>query len=413
VSFGFEVRFDADIGDSANFETTTPGFVLTRQTHPDLVHFALAVGGFAIGTTEFATMSLLPYFARDLGISAPVAGHAISAYALGVVVGAPLIAVLAAKLARRTLLIGLMLIFALANGLTGLVPSYHAMLLLRFISGLPHGAYFGIAMLVAASLVPAQKRAQAAARVLMGLTVATIIGVPSANWLGQAIGWRWGFGIVAVLSLLTAILVALFAPHQPPDEGASPLTELSALKNRDVLLTLAIGAIGFGGLFAVYTYLASTLLTETHAPEAVVPIVFGVFGAGMMSGLVIVPSFAHGRLMKVAGVLLVWFAVTLAIYPLAVGNLWTVTLSVFAIGLGGALGPVLQTRLMDVAGKAQTLAAALNHSAFNVANALGPFLGGIAIAHDYGLASTGLVGSGLALSGLAIWAVAVRLDTHK
>jgi DHA1 family inner membrane transport protein len=386
---------------------------LTRQTHPDLVHFALAVGGFAIGTTEFATMSLLPYFARDLGISAPTAGHAISAYALGVVVGAPLIAVLAAKLARRTLLIGLMLIFALANGLTGLVPSYHAMLLLRFISGLPHGAYFGVAMLVAASLVPAEKRAQAAARVLMGLTVATIIGVPSANWLGQAIGWRWAFGIVAVLSLLTATLVALFAPHQPPEKDASPLTELSALKNRDVLLTLGIGAIGFGGLFAVYTYLANTLLTVTHAPEAIVPIVFGVFGAGMMTGLVIVPPFAHGRLMKVAGGLLIWFAVTLAIYPLTVGNLWTITLSVFAIGLGGALGPVLQTRLMDVAGKAQTLAAALNHSAFNVANALGPLLGGIAIAHGYGLASTGLVGSGLALLGLAIWAVALRADTHR
>lgn len=381
---------------------------MTRQSHPDLVHFALAVGGFAIGTTEFATMSLLPYFARDLGISAPTAGHAISAYALGVVLGAPLIAVLGARLARRSLLIGLMLVFALANGLTGLVPSYHAMLLLRFISGLPHGAYFGVAMLVAASLVPAEKRAQASARVLMGLTVATIIGVPCANWLGQAIGWRWGFGIVAALSLLTASLVALFAPHQPPEDGASPLTELKALENRDVLLTLAIGAIGFGGLFTVYTYLANTLLSVTHAREGVVPPVFAVFGAGMMSGLMIVPPFAHGRLMPVAGWILVWFAVTLAFYTLAVGNLWSITLSVFAIGLGGALGPILQTRLMDVAGPAQTLAAALNHSAFNVANALGPLLGGIAIAQGYGLASTGLVGSGLALSGLAIWFIAVK-----
>jgi DHA1 family inner membrane transport protein len=376
--------------------------------HPDLVHFALAVGGFAIGTTEFATMSLLPYFARDLGISAPTAGHAISAYALGVVLGAPLIAVLAARIARRTLLIGLMLVFALANGLTGLVPSYHAMLVLRFVSGLPHGAYFGVAMLVAASLVPADKRAQASARVLMGLTVATIIGVPAAEWLGQALGWRWGFGIVAVLSLLTATLVALFAPHQPPEHGASPLTELSALKNRDVLLTLAVGAIGFGGLFAVYTYLADTLMSVTHVPESLVPLVFAVFGAGMMSGLVIVPPFAHSRLMVVAGWILVWFALTLAAYSFAVGNLWTIMLSVFAIGLGGALGPILQTRLMDVAGKAQTLAAALNHSAFNVANALGPFLGGIAISHGYGLASTGLVGCALALSGLAVWAVAVR-----
>ncbi len=383
---------------------------MARPSHPDLVHFALAVGGFAIGTTEFATMSLLPYFARDLGISAPAAGHAISAYALGVVLGAPLIAVLSARLARRTLLIGLMLVFAFANGLTGLVPSYKSMLVLRFISGLPHGAYFGVAMLVAASLVPAEKRAQAAARVLMGLTVATIIGVPSANWLGQAIGWRWAFGIVAVLSLLTATLVALFAPHQPPEEGASPLTELGALKNRDVLLTLAIGAVGFGGLFAVYTFLADTLLSVTGVAESAVPLVFAVFGMGMMAGLMIVPRFAHGRLMATAGWLLVWFAVTLALYTLAVGRLSTITLSVFAIGLGGALGPILQTRLMDVAGKAQTLAAALNHSAFNAANALGPFLGGIAIAHGFGLASTGVVGSGLALAGLAIWAVALKLQ---
>lgn len=374
------------------------------------MHFALAVGGFAIGTTEFATMSLLPYFAHDLGISAPTAGHVISAYALGVVLGAPLIAVLAARIARRDLLIGLMIVFALANGLTGLVPSYHWMLLLRFISGLPHGAYFGVAMLVAASLVPDEKRAQAAARVLMGLTVATIIGVPCAQWLGQAIGWRWGFGIVAVLSLLTATLVALFAPHQPPPKDASPMAELGALKNRDVLLTLAVGAIGFGGLFTVYTYLADTLLSVTHVREGLVPLVFAVFGAGMMAGLMIVPGFAHGRLMATAGWLLVWFAATLVLYSFAVGNLWTITLSVFAIGLGGALGPVLQTRLMDVAGEAQTLAAALNHSAFNVANALGPLLGGIAIANGLGLASTGLVGAGLALGGLVVWAFAIRLQ---
>ena len=383
---------------------------LARTSHPNLVHFALAVGGFAIGTTEFATMSLLPYFARDLGISAPTAGHVISAYALGVVLGAPLIAVLAARIARRDLLIGLMIVFALANGATGLSPSYHWMLLLRFISGLPHGAYFGVAMLTAASLVPEDKRAQATARVLMGLTVATIIGVPGAQWLGQAIGWRWGFGIVAALSLLTAALVALFAPHQPPLKGASAMTELGALRNRDVLLTLAIGAIGFGGLFCVYTYLADTLLSVTHLREGLVPLVFVVFGAGMMAGLLVVPGFAHGRLMATTGWLLVWFAATLALYTFAVGHFWTITLSVFAIGLGGALGPVLQTRLMDVAGEAQTLAAALNHSAFNTANALGPFLGGIAIAHGLGLASTGLVGASLALSGLVIWAFALRLQ---
>ena len=175
--------------------------------HPDLVHFALAVGGFAIGTTEFATMSLLPFFAHDLGISAPVAGHVISAYALGVVVGAPLIAVISARIPRRTLLIWLMLIFALTNGLCGLSPNYHFLLLFRFLSGLPHGAYFGVAMLMAASLVPTGQRTMAVGRVILGLTVATTIGVPLANGIGQWIGWRWGFGIVAALALLTALLV--------------------------------------------------------------------------------------------------------------------------------------------------------------------------------------------------------------
>ena len=206
--------------------------------HPGIVHLALAVGGFSIGTTEFASMSLVPFFAPELGIDIPTAGHVISAYALGVVFGAPLIAVLFARTPRRTLLVGLMAMFALGNGLSGLAPSYHWMLLFRFLSGLPHGAYFGVAMLVAASLVPARQRTQAAARVLLGLTVATIIGVPAANWLGLAIGWRWGFGIVALLALLTALLVRIYAPHHAPGEDASPLKELGALKNRQVWLTL-------------------------------------------------------------------------------------------------------------------------------------------------------------------------------
>src|SRR5271167_2253717 len=172
--------------------------------HAGLVQLALAVGGFAIGTTEFATMSLLRYFARDLHIDEPTAGHVISAYALGVVVGAPIIAVLSARLARRKLLIGLMIWFAVANGLSAFAPTYHWMLVFRFLSGLPHGAYFGVAALVAASLVPPERRAQAISRVLLGLTIATIIGVPAANVIGQLVGWRWAFSLVALLSFATA-----------------------------------------------------------------------------------------------------------------------------------------------------------------------------------------------------------------
>jgi MFS transporter, DHA1 family, inner membrane transport protein len=375
-----------------------------------VVHSALAVGGFAIGTTEFATMSLLPFFAKDLGISAPTAGHVISAYALGVVVGAPLIAILSARMARRTLLIVLMSVFAVANGLSALAPTYHWMLLFRFLSGLPHGAYFGIAALVAASLVPVERRTQAVGRVLLGLTIATIIGVPFANWVGQAFGWRWGFAVVAFLALLTATLVAIFAPRDRVDPGASPLRELGALKRGQVWLTLATGAIGFGGLFAVYTYLASTLMAVTGVSAAALPAALACFGIGMTAGNLIAPRFADRALMPTAGALLVWSAVALALYPLAAGKLWSILLDVTAVGFGGALGTVMQTRLMDVAGDAQALAAALNHSAFNVANALGPLLGGMAIAAGYGWTSTGWVGCGLALAGLAIWGVSVRLD---
>ncbi|WP_213979587.1 MFS transporter [Sphingomonas sp. dw_22] len=382
-----------------------------RPTAPvGLVHFALAMGGFAIGTTEFATMSLVPYFSAGLHIDEPTAGHAISAYALGVVVGAPLLAVASAKLPRRTLLILLMTAFALFNGLSALAPSYHWMLLFRFLSGLPHGAYFGIAALVAASLVPVDRRSQAVGRVLLGLTIATVIGVPLANWLGQAVGWRWGFAVVAVLALLTVALVAAFAPHDRPQAGASPLRELGALANGQVWLTLGISAIGFGGLFCVYTYVASTLLEVTGTPATTIPIILAVFGVGMTAGNLIVPRFADRALMPTGAVLLLGSAVSLALYPFAAPHFWSICLDVFAIGFTGALGAVLQTRLMDVAGDAQALAAALNHSAFNTANALGPWLGGIAIAAGYGWTSTGWVGSLLALGGLALCVVAMLSD---
>jgi DHA1 family inner membrane transport protein len=378
--------------------------------HPGLVLTALAVGGFAIGTTEFATMSLLPYFSAGLGIDAPTAGHVISAYALGVVIGAPIIAVLAAKVARRTLLIGLMAMFAVANGLSALAPSYPWMLLFRFLSGLPHGAYFGVAALVAADLVPANRRTQAVSRVMAGLTVATIIGVPFSNALGQVLGWRWGFGIVAVLALATVLLVWRFAPHGAPAEDASPLRELGALRRKQVWLTLATGAIGFGGLFAVYTYVASTMLAVTHVSPALVPLVLMIFGVGLTLGNLAAAWFADRALMPTAAGMLLWSAVSLALYPFAAGNIWALSLVIFLIGCGGGVGVVLQTRLMDVAGDAQTLAAALHHSAFNLANALGPWLGGLAIAAGYGWTSTGWVGSLLAIGGLLMLGISMAVE---
>jgi DHA1 family inner membrane transport protein len=381
---------------------------------PGWVLFALAVGGFAIGITEFATMSLVPNFSRDLGIDAPTAGHVISAYAVGVVVGAPLIAVLAARLARRTTLLLLMALFALGNGLSALAPTDHWLLAFRFLSGLPHGAYFGAAALVAASLVPPRQRTQAVGRIFLGLTCATVIGVPLANWLGQAVGWRWSFALVAALGLLTVALAARYAPRTPAEPGAHPLRELGALRRPQVWLTLGAGAIGFGGLFAIYTYLADGLMAVTRVSPGAVPVVLSVFGLGMTVGNLAVPRLADRALMRTAAGLLLFSAVVLALYPLALPHLWLVVADVFCVGIGGALGTVLQTRLMDVAGDAQGLAAALNHSAFNAANALGPYLGGLAIAAGYGWTSPGWVGSLLALGGLALclisaWAGRQRL----
>lgn len=390
------------MSDAGN-KTLTGGWVL----------FALALGAFAIGTTEFATMSLLPMFARDLGIDAPTAGHVISAYALGVVVGAPVVAVVAARVARRTLLTILMGMFALANGMSGLAPTYHWMLVFRFLSGLPHGAYFGAAALMATSVVPENRRTAAVGRVFLGLTCATILGVPLADWLGQAVGWRWSFGLVALFGVLTMAIVRLLAPAQPAHAKSSPLREIEALGRAQVWLTLGIGAIGFGGMFAVYTYLANVLGAVTGVSAQSAPVVLSVLGLGFTIGNIVVPMLADRALMCTTGAVLVWTAASLALFPLMAAHVWTITLDVFLIGIGGSLGALLQTRLMDVAGDAQGLAAALNHSAFNTANALGPFLGGLAIAAGYGWTAPGWVGSLLAIGGLVLWLVSAALERSR
>ena len=374
-----------------------------------VAYAALALGGFAIGTAEFATMSILPLFSRGLGVGIPAGGHAISAYALGVVIGAPLLAVLGARASRRTMLLLLMAWFAVANLLSAAAPSFGWLLAFRFLSGLPHGAYFGLAALVAAKLVAEGRRATAIGRVMTGLTVATIAGAPVANLLAQLLGWRACFGIVACLAIASAAAVRAVAPHDRGHADADFLAELGALASRQVWLTLGMGAIGFGGMFAIYTYLVPTLVAVTRAPAAAVPVVLALFGVGMTLGNLAVPCFANRAPTWTTGALLLWSAATAALYPLAAHHLWSAAAILFAIGLGGALGTVLQTRLMDVAGEGQALAAALNHSAFT-ANALGPWLGSLAISAGWGWTSTGWVAVVLASGGLAIWSVAVVVD---
>lgn len=380
-----------------------------RIPHSRWLLFALAVGGFAIGTTEFATMSVLPYIASGLNISEPVAGHLISIYALGVVIGAPVIAIFGARFSRRSLLLVLMAFFSLTHLGTMLAPDYRSMMLFRFLSGLPHGAYFGVGALVAAAMVPPDKRSQAVGLMMIGLTIATTIGVPLSSWLAQAVGWRVVFLIVAILAALTVILVALFLPANCMQGGGSnALRELSALTNQQIWLTLAIGAIGFGGMFGIYAYMASTLEDITGMSPKSVPLVMCLYGVGMTLGNIIVPRMVGRHVMGGLACLLAWSAAMLALYPFAVHHPYWICIQVVLIGMSGAVGTLLQIRLIDVAKEAQTLAAALNHSAFNAANALGPYLGGLTIAAGWGWTSTAWVGVALAIIGLIVWWFTVK-----
>ena len=373
---------------------------------------ALALGGFAIGTTEFVAMGLLPQIARGVAVSLPAGGHVVSAYALGVVVGAPLLAGLGARLPRRTLLLGLMAAFAAGNVLSALAPTYGFLLAARFVTGLPHGAYFGVAALVAADLAGPERRARAVSRVLLGLSVANVVGVPAATWLGQALGWRAAFAAAAILALLTVASIAAVVPWTAPDRGATLRRELGALRRPQVLLAVATGAIGGGGMFAVYSYISPILTGRTGLPLGAVPAALGVWGLGMVAG-----SLVGGRLMdwRPVASMLGAFALMAALFALfSVTSLHPVTAiaTVFALGLGLVLPTGLQMRLMDVSADAQSLGAALNHSAFNAANALGAWLGGAVLAAGLGLTAPMFVAVGLTLAGMAIFTLALALERH-
>lgn len=249
---------------------------------------AMAVGAFAIGTTEFATMGLLPQIAAGVGVDIPTAGHLISAYALGVVVGAPTIAALAARLPRKQLLLALMVVFALGNLASALTVSYPGLLLARFVAGVPHGAFFGVASVVAAALVPADRRARAVAQVMVGLTVSNIAGVPASTWLGQLLGWQALY--ITVTAIAVVCLVAMIAwvpPLQIGDGSASVRSELSALARPQVWFTLVVGMVGFGGMFATYSYIAPTVTTLAGLSELGVVWILAVYGVGMTIGVML------------------------------------------------------------------------------------------------------------------------------
>ncbi|MEN0135794.1 MAG: MFS transporter [Rhodococcus sp. (in: high G+C Gram-positive bacteria)] len=375
---------------------------------------ALALGGFGIGTTEFASMGLLPAMAAGTGVSEPVAGHFVSAYALGVVVGAPTIAALAARVERRTLLIALMATFVLGNLATALAPGYESLLAARFLAGLPHGAYFGVAALVAAHLAEPGKRAKAVATVMMGLSVANVVGVPATAFFGQILGWRSAFVLVVIIGVVTLVALARLVPPLAGVHVSNPVAELGALSRVQVWMTLIFATVGFGGSFAVYTYISSTLTEVSGLPQTMVPVALMLFGTGMILGNVVGGRIADNAVVPgLFGCMIALIAV-LALFVAAARNPVTSLIVLFFIGMAvTAIFPAVQSRLMDAAGDAKTLASTLIHGAFNLANAGGAWIGGVVIAAGYGYTAPAAVGALLGVAGLIVLTIAVLLDRRR
>jgi MFS transporter, DHA1 family, inner membrane transport protein len=389
--------------------TTTTSTATGRTTVPGLAILALAMGGFAIGTTEFMVMGLLPQIADGVDVSIPTAGHLISAYAVGVVVGAPVLAVAGARLPRRALLVALMTAYAVANALSAMAGSYGLLLLARFVDGVPHGAFFGVASLVAADLARPGRQGRAVAMVMIGLSVANVVGVPAATWLGQHLGWRSAFWVAASLAVLTMALVLAFVPACSGNADATGRRELRLFADPQAWLTLLAGAIGFGGMFALYSYIANVVTVVGGLPDGAVPVFLLAFGLGMVAGTWVAGALADWSVFRSLLGSSAAMAVLLVSFGLVAPTGWPALLPAFLVAIVSSVLVVnLQLRLMDVAGDAQTLGAAMNHSSLNVGNAVGAWLGGLVIAAGWGYRAPSFVGAVLAVAGLLILLVSAR-----
>ncbi|WP_066947496.1 MFS transporter [Streptomyces lushanensis] len=376
-----------------------------------LALLALAVSAFGIGTTEFVMMGLLPNVADDLGTSVPTAGHLVSAYALGVVVGAPLLTAVGSRVPRRRMLLLLMALFVVGNLASALAPGFGWLLAGRVLAGLPHGAFFGVGAVVAARTVREGRQARAVATMFLGLTVANIVGVPAATLLGQHLGWRATFLVVTVIGLLSLVALARLVPDVPVDAHQSLGREVRALGNRQVLLALATAVLGFAGVFAVYSYLASMTTEVMGFGESSVTLVLALFGIGMTLGALAAGPLTDRALRPTLYVSLAALALVLVAFRFTAQVQWAALVTVVLLGgIGFLTTTPLQMLVMNKAKDAPTLASASNHSAFNLANAGGAWAGGAAIAAGWGWMSPTLVGAALAVVGLAIAVTAGLLD---
>ena len=374
---------------------------------------ALACGGFGIGVGEFAITGLLPEVAAGFHASVPDAGYVITAYAAGVVVGAPLIAIAATRLSRRFLLLILMAVFTLGNLASAVAPNLASLIAIRFLTGLPHGAYFGVAALVAASLVPLDRRTRTVGYVMLGLTLATLLGTPVMAFFGEMLSWRLMFFVDGLIGALTALLTWIYLPRDRPALESGVLRELIAFTRPQVLLTLLMAATGFGGMFSIFSYIAATATDYAHMPVAMVPVILMLFGLGMNAGNLIGSRLADVSLMGTIGGMMAVNIVVMTGFGLTASSPVALCVAAFLLGTGFAAAPSVQSRLMDVAREGQTMAAASMHSAFNIANALGAWLGGRVIAHGFGYPATGYVGALLSLFGLCVFAVSYGLERRS
>ena len=365
--------------------------------------FALAVGAFAIGTTEFTPMGLLPVIADGVQVSIPSAGMLVSAYAVGVMAGAPVMTLLFSRFGKRAALMSLMLIFTIGNLLSAFAPSYTTLLLSRLVTSLNHGAFFGIGAVVAASVVPREKQASAIATMFMGLTIANIGGVPAATWIGQQVGWRLAFGGTAVLGLIT--IAALWLALPKGERGTRPdvRRELKVLVRPEVLLAMGTTVLGAGAMFALYTYVAPVLAEITHASPGFVAFALVLIGIGFTLGNTLGGKLADWSLDGATKIILALLAIIMALLPLVMTTHLGAAIGLVVWGAAAfGIVPPVQMRVMQAAAQAPGLASSVNVGAFNLGNAVGAALGGFVIGQGLGYAAVPLVGAALAAGGLGL-----------
>jgi Arabinose efflux permease len=366
---------------------------------------SLAIGGFGIGLTEFVIMGLLPDVAKAMDVTIAQAGHYIAAYALGVVVGAPLLVLAGRTLPPKKMLLTLMVIFTVFNGLSALAPNSWTLLFLRFLSGLPHGAYFGVGAVVAGRIAGPGKAASAFAIMLSGLTICNIIGVPIATYIGQTISWRASFGLVAVVGLITLAAIKMYVPdYAAENKGGSVRGEFVIFKNSTLWFGILIASIGFGGFFAWFSYITPLLTNVTGVSKEHVPYFLSLAGVGMTVG-----NWLGGRLadqmspIKAVVYLLISIIIVLILDSVLAAYMVPMIILTFITGANAmALGAPIQVLLIDSSKESPLLGSSIGQGAFNLGNSLGAFLGGLPLAAGLAFNSPLWVGAALAFVGLLI-----------